>query len=176
MKLLESLMGLVTKTDKPLHVGEVMNLWKILDAFEHGHAMIQGLLNHTADPELKRCMESFLKDFEGVWMTRVKQFMQNHGIPLAPAGTDKPKADEREVPNGAKFTDPEIATFLAAKVVAGTGIVQHALLECLNYDLATMLLELEVAAYRQGFVIREIMERRGWLAVPPLWRATTPSQ
>ncbi len=172
MKLLESLVGLMKKEDRPLHVGEVMNLWKVVSAFEAGHALIHGMLNHTSDPDLKRFMESFLKDFEDPWMKRLKAFMKNQGIPLPTTSTDKPKANEQEIPAGAKFSDREISAMIAGKIMAGTGAVQHALLECLNYDMATMFMELELAAYRQGFVLREIMERRGWLLIPPTWHAS----
>lgn len=173
MKLLESILELVGKQNKPIHVGEVMNIWKLMAAFEEGHAVIMGFLNHTADVELKRFMESYLRDFEEPWMKRIKHFMQEQGIPFCRAGTDKPKANEADIPGGAKFTDEEIACFLAAKIVAGTQVVQHGLLECLHYEVASLLMELEMSAYRQGFVLRQIMERRGWMKFPPYWYGHT---
>lgn len=169
MNLIESLLGLITKEDKPLHVGEVMSVWQIMVAFEEGHSMITGLLNHTADPELKRYMESYVSDFEEPWSTRLTEFMKNEGITLPPGGTAKPKANERDIPSGGKFTDPEIAALLAGKVRTGTALVQAGLLDCLNYRLARILIELEVAAYRQAFVLRELMEKRGWMRQPPAW-------
>ncbi|HLN60794.1 MAG TPA: DUF3231 family protein [Symbiobacteriaceae bacterium] len=176
MKLWDSLLGFMTKKDEPLHVGEVMHLWKILASLEEGRSILQGMLNHTPDPELKRYLESFLTDYVGPWVDRLKHFMQDHGIPLPLATTEKPKANEADIPPGAKFSDEEIAGLIAAKLVAGTGFVQQGLLECLNYELATMLLELEVSHYRQAFVLRETMERRGWLKRPPEWHASKASE
>lgn len=173
MNLLESLKGLANKPQKPLHVGEVMTLWRIAAAFEDGRTIILGLLNHTADTELKRYLESYISDFEVPWRTRVKRFMKDEGISLPPATTDKAKADVRQVPPGAKFEDEEIATLVAAKLYAGIQVVQAGLLECLRYDLGELLLGLEAAAYRQAFVLRETMEKRGWLKVPPAWPART---
>jgi hypothetical protein len=43
-----------------------------------------------------------------------------------------------------------------------------------------MLLELQASCYRQAVVLREMMEKRGWLKVPPEWHGTAmtkhPSQ
>ncbi|MDF2629190.1 MAG: hypothetical protein K0R39_3021 [Symbiobacteriaceae bacterium] len=176
MNLIESLLGLLTKENKPLHVGEVMGLWKLMLTFEHGRTMVTAFLNHTADAELKRLMESYLSDFAEPWVKRLAEFMKNEGIQLPSAGAHKPKANESEIPTGAKFTDAEIATFLTAKARAGTGIVQEAILECMNYRLAQMLMELEVASYRQAFVLRETAEKRGWVQRPPTWHGRSRPQ
>ena len=177
MKLWESLLGLMAKDrDKPLHVGEVMNIWKIMVAYEEGHAVFDALRNHTADPELKRLVESFLNEFESPWMDRIKRFMQEEAIPLPQTSTTKTNANQADIPPGAKLSDQEIADLLAAKLVASTAFVQQALLECLNYKLATLLVELEVAAYRHSFVVRETMERRGWLMQPPPWHGSKPAE
>lgn len=176
MNLIESLVGLVGKEKKPLHVGEVMTVWKLLAAFENGHAVIMALLSHTADPELKRFMESFLKDFGEQWIKRLKRFLQEEAIPLPRPGTDKPKSDVADMPSGGKLTEFEIATLLAAKILSGTEAMHHGIRECLRYDLGALLLELESAAYRQAFVLREIMERRGWLDAPPPWHASKPAE
>lgn len=126
MKLWESLLGLMKKdVDKPLHVGEVMNIWKIMVAFEEGHAVFNALRNHTADAELKRLVESFLNEFESPWMERIKRFMQEEAIPLPQAGTAKTNANQADIPPGAKLSDEEIAALLAAKLVAGTAFVRR---------------------------------------------------
>jgi hypothetical protein len=169
VNLLESLLGLLNKEAKPLHVGEVMNLWKIMTALTDGHTLLLILLNHASDAELKRYLESFTKDFEEAWMKRLAEFMQNEGIPLPPASSGHPKADQSEIPLGAKFTDREIASMIAAKELTRTALVQGAILDTLHYGLAKMLMELELAAYRQAFVLRELMEQRGWVSAPPAW-------
>ncbi|HYF75970.1 MAG TPA: DUF3231 family protein [Symbiobacteriaceae bacterium] len=169
MNLLESLLSLLNKEEKPLHAGEVMHLWKIMAAFTDGHTLLLVLLNHASDTELKRYIESFTKDFEEPWMKRFTDFMQNEGIPLPPASAVHPKANHNEIPLGAKFTDGEIASVIAAKVLTGTAFVQAAILDTLHYGLARMLMELELAAYRQAFVLRQLMEERGWMKAPPAW-------
>jgi hypothetical protein len=59
MNLFQSLLSAGTKSESPLHVGEVMSLWAIMLAFQEGRVMILGFLNHTRDPELKRYMEQW---------------------------------------------------------------------------------------------------------------------
>ena len=149
MNLIQALVGLGRKDERPLHVGEVMSLWKVAAAFEDGRTIILGLLNHTNDAELKRFMESYI--------------------------SDKAKADADDVPPAARFESVEIATMLAAELLAGIQSVQEGALQCLRYDLGSMLLELEAAAYRQSFVLREMMEKRGWLKLPPPWHGSKAS-
>lgn len=136
--------------------------------------MLQGFLHHANDPELKRYIEQYVADFETPWINRFQQFLLDHGVTLPTESPEKPKVIEGEIPSGARFTDAEVAQLLASKIVAGLQLIHQSAVQCLRYDLGIMLVELQAMTYKQAFVLREMMERRGWLQVPPTWLHTKP--
>lgn len=174
MNLFQSLMSAATKPEKPLHVGEVMTLWAALAALQEGRVLLQGLLNHTADPELSNFLKQYLADLDQPWRKRYAEFMKEHGIPLPPIAPEKPRAEESAIPPGAKFTDSEIANAVAAKLLGGIQILQVGILQCLRYDVGNLLLSLQVEALKQAVTLRNLMEERGWLKIPPYWYPTKP--
>jgi len=74
------------------------------------------MLNHTNDSELKEAMEHSVDDVLESQSKQITDFLRNEGIDM-PAGTgDKAKANEQQIPPGAKMTDDEIANMLIVKL------------------------------------------------------------
>lgn len=135
-----------------------------------------GLLHHTSDSELKRYIEQHISDFDDPWIKRIKEFMLKYRISPPPPSSDKPVAKESDIPPGAKFTDIEIAEMLVVMFRNGLQLVQHGTLECLNYDMGALLLQMEADGFRDSLMLREMMEKRGWLKAPPQWHPPGANQ
>lgn len=169
MTLFKSLIGALTKPQRPMHAGEVMGAWTAILALSEGRSMLEGLLHHIQDAELKRFVEQYVADFDTPWIDRFREFMLARGIPLPEQSPEKPRVIQGEVPPGARFSDAEVAQLMASKIVGGLQIIHQSSVQCLRYDLGVMLVELHAATYKQAFVLREMMDRRGWLQIPPTW-------
>lgn len=169
MNIFQSLLSAARKPERPLHVGEVMTLWTILTQLQDGYGAVMSLSHHTADPDLKHYMQQHMRDFDLPWIKRVKQFMLDRSIPLPAPTTEKPLADEGQIPTGARFTEIEIAEMLVVMFRSGLQMLHHGMIECLNYELGTLLMEMHLDALRDSLMLRELMENRGWLKSPPQW-------
>lgn len=167
MNIIGGLIKAVTDPTYPPHVGEVNMLWALYVATAESRAFCLLMLNHTSDPDLKDTIEHFIADFEEPTVQRLSDVIKNEGIPIPPITADKSKANERDVPPGAKMTDSEIANLLVIKLegmlmLAHTGVTQS-----LRDDFGAMFLSIYNHAVAQGFTLKKTMRKRGWLKIPP---------
>lgn len=170
MTLLQNLFAGLSGPKNPVHVGEVMALWTGMVALDEGRALMLTLLNQTTDPELKRFMEQYIKDFDEPQQKTLSKFLREEGIPHPPVTADKPKANEADVPPGAKFSDAEIANLLVVKLVNALQLCTAGLVQSLRPDVGAMFLAAQSEILRNAVMLKGLMVKRGWLKVPPYWR------
>lgn len=170
MQILGSILkggGPVTHT--PLHVGEVMALWTYMVALGEGKTLCSLMIQHTADAELKQLLQRYIDQVENPHANKLEQFMAAEGIPIAPGGTVKPRADEAAIPPGAKLNDEEIANILVAKLTSAMQTIGAGMFQVLRDDVGMMLLGFYADLLDNSFAVKSTMRRRGWLKVPPLY-------
>lgn len=171
MNLLESLFASPAKPDTPLHAGEVMTLWAYAVALDEGRAICLFMLNHTHDPDLRRMIEHYISSLEEPQSRKLKLFLREEGLTLPTITPDKGKANEQEIPHGAKLTDPEIANMFRAKLVAALQLVSAGLTTALRTDVGAMLYAFYNELLKESFVLKQTMQARGWLKIPPSYRS-----
>lgn len=167
MNILESLLKTMRQPEEPPHVGEVMHLWALNTAVKESRAFCLLMVNHTNDPEVKQSVEHFIDDLEEPLAKQLETVLRNEGIPIAPPTSDKPKANERDVPPGAKLTDAEIMNLLVVKLEGMLLLCFNGLMQALRDDVAAIFLDGFQHALAQGFTLKKTMRKRGWLRVPP---------
>ncbi len=168
MNLLESLFAAVTVNDQPpMHAGEVMSLWTYSVVLDEGRALCLFLLNHTRDPELKTYIEHFVSAVEDPQRKRLHNFMRNEGLTLPHVTPDKGRADPAVLPPGAQLGDDEIANMMVAKLTALLQALHGGLITCLRNDIGAMLYAFQTEMYKEAFMLKQTMSKRGWLKVPP---------
>ncbi|MFD2446578.1 DUF3231 family protein [Bacillus sp. CGMCC 1.16607] len=167
-----TLMTLVENEPKqPLHVGEVMTIWTYLTVLNEAIRYEEVGLNTTIDNELKELLVDAKKLCESQ-SQRLSSFMQKEGIPLPPSQQKKPVSDPNEIPLGAKLTDDEIANGVSLKVA--TAGVECAIgnSQSIRIDVGLIWTEFYTEMLTFGATTKRLLQKRGWLKVPPYY---TPS-
>lgn len=168
MNIFQSLIKTATEPDHPLHAGEVFQVWTLYVAVTESRIICQLLANHTNDADLKETIEHFTAEVEEPMIAKLKDFLIHEGVGIPPGTGDKPRADEREIPPGAKFTDAEIANLLVVKIEGMLTTCHMGLAQSLRDDLGAMLLVMYQHLAAQGFNLKKLMQQRGWVRTPPL--------
>ena len=166
MKVIHSLFDDEPKT--ALHVGEVMSCWTYLTVLEESVALEQLAINTTEDKELNELLHKTLAGASSQ-ATRLKEFLQQEGIPLPPTSEPKPLSDPSAIPLGAKMTDSEIANFVSVKIAAAITMCATGAAQSLRNDVGLMFFEFQTETMKYGAILKSIMKKRGWLKVPPYY-------
>nr|WP_232337098.1 DUF3231 family protein [Lysinibacillus timonensis] len=164
MKVFHSLFDDEPKT--ALHVGEVMSCWTYLTILEESVALEQLAINTTEDVELNDFLHKTMSGASSQ-ATRLKEFLQNEGVPLPPASEPKPLSEPSAIPLGAKMTDSEIANSVSVKLAAAISLCATSSVQSVRNDVGMMFFEFQTEAMRYGAILKSIMKKRGWIKIPP---------
>lgn len=172
MNILQSLFQGMQQPDTPPHIGEAFNVWTYYVSAQECRVLAVMMLNHTNDTELKQTVEHFIADVLAPQIKQLSDFLRNEGIDM-PAGTgDKPKANEQQIPPGAKMTDMEIANMLIVKLNGLLLFCFMGLFSGLRDDISAMFYTFQGHVMAQSYTLKRLMQRRGWLIVPPFYYAS----
>jgi hypothetical protein len=166
MKVLHSLYDDDPK--RSLHVGEVMGCWTYLAVLEETVSLEQLYINTTEDRELKECIHKLMGGASSQ-LEKLKDFLQQEGVPLPPASEPKPLSEPSSIPLGAKMTDSEIANFLGVKLAGSITLCASGISTSIRNDIGTMFFEFQFEAMRYAAILKSIMKKRGWLKIPPYY-------
>lgn len=153
----------------PLHVGEVMNLWTALTAFQEARSLYQAAINTTTDPDLIHTLENAIQGSKADYEL-VKKFMMQEGIPLPAISEDKPKSDPSAVPEGVKLTDDEIANLISVKVASSITFCAQAMSQSIRNDVSMLFFQIQVQLLKFATPLKNLMRSRGWIKRPPSYQ------
>lgn len=151
---------------QPLHVGEVMSLWTFYTALGEAIAFYGVFLNITTDAKLIDAINGAKEETESA-ISSLKEFMINEGIPLPDISSEKPKSDQELVPLGVRFSDKEIANFIAVKTAGYIAFIGMAMAQVVRGDVGVMLLGFMTTVLKYGTTLKSMMIEKGWITVPP---------
>lgn len=169
MNIIQSLIKTATEPDHPLHAGEVFFVWTLYVGVTESRVICQLLANHTNDKDLKETIEHFTDDVEEPLIQKLKDFLAHEGVGIPPGTGDKPRADERQIPPGAKFTDAEVANLLAVKIEGMLTTTHMGVSQAVRDDVGAMLVMAYQHLAAQGFTLKKLMQQRGWFRTPPMF-------
>jgi len=171
VNILQSLFQTIQQPSGPPHVGEAYFVWAYYVAAKESRILSLMMLNHTNDPELKESIEHFINDVLEPQAKQLTDLLRTEGIDM-PAGTgDKAKADEQQIPSGAKMTDNEIANMLLVKLNGLLLFSFMALFGAVRDDISAMFYNFQAHVMAQSYTQKKLMQKRGWLLVPPYYHA-----
>lgn len=169
-QMFESAMNVIQSlTDNrkdPLHVGEVMSCWTYL-AFINSIITYEEIgLNTTTDPGLKELYKDAIKIAQS-HKKELTEVMIKEGVNLPPSPESKPNSDPNAIPQGVKFTNDELVNTLNINFVTAADMCTAAASQCLRTDIGLMFLKFQTDKLSLGFKAKELMQKKGWLKVPP---------
>ncbi|MDE3839956.1 hypothetical protein C0966_11355 [Bacillus methanolicus] len=154
---------------KPLHVGEVMNLWFLLVASEQNMRVEQVSYNICQDKDLKKKINELIHDVHGPMVKELQDFFKKEGIPNPNMTPEKVIGDYRTVPDGAKMSDEEIANIIAYNLVIGITAAVRGLTESVRTDVGYKFLKFQMTKVAFSVSYKKMMEEKGWINVPPYY-------
>jgi hypothetical protein len=156
--LMKVLHSLYDDDPKPsLHVGEVMNCWTYVAVLEETVSLEQLCINQTEDKELNECLHKLMGGASSQ-LKRLKDFLQQEGVPLPPASEPKPLSDPTSVPLGAKMTDTEISNFASLKLASSIILCATGISESIRNDVGLMFFEFQFEAMRYAAILKSIIK------------------
>lgn len=154
--------------DEPLHSGEVFNLWSHLLQTKESLVTLQILNNHCGDHDLKVFIEDLMENCIQQEEQQAEAILKTSGIRLPPAPPDRPNVHVEDIPAGARFNDPEIASFLRKELAAGKILCSYVMGIATREDIASMYGEFHVQKAEYEDKLLKIQKEKGWLVLPPM--------
>ncbi|MBD0383992.1 DUF3231 family protein [Paenibacillus sedimenti] len=154
----------------PLNVGEVMNLWFYLAATEQSMRGEQVSFNIVQDPELKEKIKVVINDVHGPIFTDLTEFLKAEGIPLPQGTPEKPVGDFRNMPEGSKLSDEEVANLLSFNIMMGINYACRGMTEAVRPDVAAMFAKFQIKKVTYSILLKDLLMKKGWLKVPPYFK------
>lgn len=164
----EAIESLTDNHKNPLHVGEAMACWTYLAFASEIVVYIEIGLNTTTDTELKNLYQD---GYHLVTSHRseLSEFMKQEGVPLPEIPESKPQSDPNEIPLGVKFTDRQLANTISINFIVAADMCATSASQCLRTDTALMFLKFQTEKLSLGLKAKELMQKKGWLKVPPFY-------
>lgn len=154
---------------KPLHVGEVMNLWFYLHGTEQTLRYDQNALNIAVDPDLCEKLQDIIQNVHRPMIDELKEFFKKEAIPLPDLGPEKLIGDFKGLPEGAGLTDEEIANLVAYNLVVGITSATRGITESVRSDVGYLFAKYQMSKITFSITFKALMQEKGWLRVPPYY-------
>jgi hypothetical protein len=160
--------SLANSKSQPMHVGEAMSTWTYLAFVESIVAFEEVGLNMTMEADLKKLFAASRKVAIG-HREQLSELLRQEGVSLPEAPEGKPECNPEAIPAGVKFMDDELVNMLNMNFVVAAGMCANAASQCLRADIGTMFLKFQLDKLSLSYQAKELMERKGWLKIPPLF-------
>ncbi|MBR7553670.1 DUF3231 family protein [Allobacillus sp. GCM10007491] len=154
-------------TNEPMHYGEVFAVWSFLSVSKGLIAGYQTQLNHAGDADLKKILEEAIEAGQRE-SKEIEALLKENGIGLPPTPPERPKASLNDIPTGARFLDPEIATALSTNIAAGLVACSTIMGQSIREDIAMLFGQFHTQKAQLGAKVLRLTKEKGWLVPPPL--------
>ncbi|MFC7319708.1 DUF3231 family protein [Halobacillus campisalis] len=161
-------MGILSgsQNKEPMHYGEVFGLWSYAATAKADYAMVQTLMNHTGDKELKQLLEEATRGIKQE-LEPVEEILKTNGIALPPAPPERSLANLEEIPVGARVNDPEISAALSAKIAQSLVACSAIIGQSTREDIAALFGQYHMNKAQLGAKALRLNKEKGWLILPP---------
>ena len=162
-------MGILSGNPKeePMHYGEVFGLWSSLMVAQSSVAAHQTMLNHAGDHDLIKLLKEAI-ELAQQEIKQIEPLLKENGVALPAAPPNRPDARIEDIPAGARFQDPEIATALSTENAAGLVACSSMIGKSIREDIATMYSQFHAQKMALGSKLLRLNKEKGWLMPPPL--------
>lgn len=156
---------------KPPNVLEVGNLWMYMAIAENSLRNEQVAYNTAEDKELKTKLQQAADDVHNPITADIKKFLMKEGIPLPDPSADKPFGNLRNVHDGAKLIDSEIANLMSFNILIGSTFAMRGLTESYRADIGFIYSKAIMRKMTFSIILKDLMVKRGWIQIPPYYKS-----
>lgn len=156
------------KQAEPYHSGEIYHLWDFLLTTKEYLVTLQVLNNHAGDQDLKDFLDDLTENGFTPEEEQVESILSNAGIRLPPAPPDRPNVEVEDIPAGARFNDPEIASLVQKELLTGKMICSYIMGICVHEDIKNLFGEFHTLKEEYDVKLAKIRKEKGWVVSPPI--------
>jgi hypothetical protein len=156
---------------RPLNVMEVSNLWFFLLGTETTMRNEELGYNLVQDSELKQIIWDIRETVHMPMRDELKGFLMKEGIPLPQTTPEKPLGDFRNIPEGAKLNDEEMANLMSYNLAMGVNYAARGLSESIRADVGLIFSKIILKKTLAGLTVKQYLGQHEWLRIPPYYKA-----
>ncbi|MDQ0973778.1 hypothetical protein QFZ31_003656 [Neobacillus niacini] len=156
---------------RPLNVMEVSNLWFFLLGTETTMRNEEIGINLAQDPELKQILKDIKETVHIPIRDELKEFLMKEGVPFPQSTPEKPAVDFKDISEGAKLNDEELANLMSYNLAMGVNYASKGLTESIRADVGLMFSKIIVRKTTAGLIMKQYLDRHEWLRIPPYYKA-----
>lgn len=155
----------------PLNVLEVSNLWFFLLGTESTMRNEEIGYNLALDPELKQIIKNVKDEVHIPIREEIQKLLSAEGVPFPPTTPEKPLGEYRDIPEGAKMNDEEMANLLSYNLALGVQYAAKGLSESIRADVGLQFAKIFMRKTAHGLIVKRYLDKHEWLRVPPDFKA-----
>ena len=153
---------------EPFHSGEIYHLWSFLLRTKEYLVTLQVLNNHTGDEDLKNFLDDIYENGYTPEEEQVENILKNAGIRLPPAPPDRPNVEVEDIPAGARFNDPEIASLVQRELMVSKMTCSFIMGICVQEDIKSLFGEFHTLKEEYDLKLAKLSKEKGWTISPPI--------
>lgn len=155
---------------KPLNLMEASNLWLFHAITDNTMRNEEIAYNIARDPDLKNLLKEVKEKIHQPIGFEISQILRAEGVSLPDTTPAKPIGDYKDIHEGAKLTDEEIANMMSFNLLLGINYASRGLTESIRADVGLVFFKIIVKKVTFGLSVKRLMEERGWLRMPPSFK------
>jgi Protein of unknown function (DUF3231) len=156
---------------KPINVMEVTNLWFFLLGTETTLRNEELGYNICQDEELKRIILDTKTNLHIPLKNEISEFLKKEGVPLPASTPEKPVGEYRDLPEGAKLNDEELANLISYNLATGVTYAARGLTESIRADVGLLFSKIIMKKTLAGLQVKQYLEQNEWLRIPPYYKS-----
>lgn len=154
---------------KSLNVLEVANLWFYLAICNNTLRNEELAYNTAQDSELKKILKD-ARDIHKSAAEEINKLLKEEGVPLPEDTPEKPYIEIKNIPEGARLNDEEIANLMSFNLLLGINYASRSLTEAIRPDVGYIYFKVIMKKVLLGVPLKDLMQKRNWLRMPPPYR------
>lgn len=156
---------------RPLNIMEATNLWYFLAISETTMRNEEIAHNLAQNKELKEKLWDAKVSVHQPIAKEIQDFLLAERVPLPKGTPPRPFGDFPLIPDGAKLNDEEIANLMSFNLLIGINYASRGLTESIRADVGLIFFKIIVRKTIFGATLKKLMDERGWLHAPPVYKS-----
>jgi hypothetical protein len=144
---------------KPLNVMEVSNLWFFLLGTVTTMRNEEIGYNIAQDPELRQILKDIRDTVHIPIREELIEFLMKEGISLPQSTPEKPVGDFRDIPEGAKLNDEELANLMSYNLAMGVNYAAKGMTESIRADVGLLFSKIMLRKTAAGLTVKQYLDQ-----------------
>ncbi|MBP1156739.1 MULTISPECIES: DUF3231 family protein [unclassified Paenibacillus] len=153
--------------DEPLHYGEIYDVWQCSMKAKGCISAYRAYRYHAGDKDLKNILGDLINQAE-LEVSECDKILTHNGIAPPPLLPERPETKLEDIPVGARFSDQEIASMIAADTSVGLIACSQTMGKSIREDIGALFGKYHATKAAIGLKILKMSKEKGWLIPPPL--------